>query len=143
MIVIPIEPYASDPVLLKALCAYRETRSEPYGAQLAVCRVIDNRVALAPVQGFKHTITDNILHPWAFSSFMSSDSNSSVYPQNGPTDQHPVWQSCLAAANSTEPDNTGGATFYYGPPATAPPNEWPPVEETVQIGVLHFCRIVS
>jgi spore germination cell wall hydrolase CwlJ-like protein len=136
-IVIPQEPYASDPVQLLALAIWRESRGESLAAKLGVAWTIRNRCSMAPAQGFKSDIAGNVLKPWAFSSFMQGDPNSVKYP--APTDQS--WLDSLAAAQAIEADPTMGAVFYYSAPRSQPPHEWGAVEHSADIGNLHFFRI--
>ncbi len=133
----PVEPYLSDERLLTALCVWRESRGESQLGKLGVVWTLRNRCSLAPAQGFKHTLTDNILKPWAFSSFNANDPNADKYPDASDAS----WQHCLAAVDSTEPDPTDGAVFYYSPPIPAPPPAWGHVAPTASIGNLHFCKI--
>jgi spore germination cell wall hydrolase CwlJ-like protein len=136
----PIDDYyVSDPTLLLALCVWREARGEPSAAKLGVAWVVRNRCAMAPAQGFKPDVAGNVLKPWAFSSFMTGDPNSRLYP--GPNDR--AWRDSLAAAQSDDPDPTGGAVFYYSAPVTEPPNAWGDVEHAADIGRLRFYRIVA
>lgn len=143
-VITPPEPYASDPTLLLALCIWRESRSEPIDAKRGVGWVIMNRCQMAPAQGFKHDIPGNILHPWAFSSFMEGDPNSVKYP----AESDPSWQeSRLAAESLGLVDPVGGAVFYFSPPLISPPLKhdgicaWGDVERTAILGALQFYRI--
>lgn len=137
-----LEPYASDPVLLLALCVYREARGEPIDAKLGVAWTIRNRCALAPAQGFKHDISGNILKPWAFSSFMESDPNSKVYPEESdPPADRQAWADSLTVARSVEADPTLGGIFYFSRPLTAPPAAWGEVQHCATIGGLQFYRL--
>lgn len=139
------EPYDSDPAQLLALCIWREARGESIAAKYGVAWVIMNRCKMAPAQGFKHDVPGNILHPWAFSSFMEGDVNATKYPE--PTD--PSWQDSLTVAESvtrTE-DPTNDAVFYFSLPLTSPPLKkdgtcaWGNVEHAASIGGLQFYRI--
>ena len=136
-VLMPIEPFLSDQHQLLALCIWREARNQPDAAMLGVAWTIKNRCSMAPREGFKADIAGNVLKPWAFSSFMEGDPNSTKYPEPGP-----VWDRCLAAARSAEADPTGSAVFYYSPPLMQPPSAWGSVEHSADIGELHFCRIV-
>lgn len=133
------EPYASDPEQLLALCIWREARGESLNAKLGVAWTIRNRCAMAPAQGFKPDITGNILHPWAFSSFMEGDPNAVRYPN--PYD--PSWQQSLQAARSAEADVTNGAVFYFSRPLLAPPLAWGLVRHTATIGGLQFWTVTT
>lgn len=133
----PREPYLSDPVQLLALCIWREARGESAAAKLGVAWTIRNRCALAPAQGFKHDVAGNILHPWAFSSFMEGDPNSTKYP--AADDQ--CWLDSLSVARSIDTDPTLGAVFYFSPPLTAPPKAWGAVIHSATIGGLNFYRV--
>lgn len=139
----PPEIYINDPIRLLALCAWREARGESLAAKLGVTWTVKNRCAMAPAQGFKPDIAGNILHPWAFSSFMAGDPNSLKYP----AESDPSWIDSLAAAKSVEADPTGNAVFYFSRPLTAPPKKedgtcaWGNVEHSATIDGLQFYRI--
>jgi hypothetical protein len=47
------------------------------------------------------------------------------------------------AAESNEPDPTGGAVFYFSRPLTEEPKAWGDVIRTADIGNLHFCGIAG
>lgn len=123
-----------------------------------------NRARMSPAQGFKGCHedellgeADNIIKPWAFSSFNADDPNSKRYPvqpdANGefPSDLEarlavdPVWQDCIAAATMPDDPVPPAAfyrvVFYFSPPLTAPPAVWGSVSEASHIGNLHFCCI--
>lgn len=138
MTVIPNPPYDKGP-LLAALCVWREARSESPTAKLGVVWVLRNRNAMAPAQGFRHTMDEEILRPWQFSSFNEGDPNSHLYPIG----ESPTWTECKQAVASDEPDPTGGAQFYFSLPLKEPPAAWGPVEISTVIGALTFCRIVE
>jgi hypothetical protein len=135
--VIPDPPFDQGDNLI-ALCVWREARGAPYAAKLGVVWTLRNRCAMAPQQGFKPTMAENILKPWAFSSFNPNDPNSHKYP---PSLEDPVWLDCLKAVNDPAPDPTGGAVFYFSRPLTEPPAAWGPVSEAPCIGGIHFCVI--
>ena len=95
---------------------------------------------MAPREGFKFTLDENILKPWAFSSFNSDDPNSTKYP----TPNEPSWLDCLHATRENgDYDPTDGAVFYFSLPLTAPPKAWGPVKISTVIGGLTFCTIDS
>ena len=135
----PEEPYLTNPTQLLALCLWRESRGESIAAKLGVAWVILNRTRMAPAQGFKHSIAENILHPGAFSSFLQGDPNATKYPQIG----DPSWGDCLSVAEAMGlSDPTFGACFYFSPPLTEPPvHQWGPVERTAVIGHLQFYKV--
>jgi len=130
-------PYRADPILLLALCIWREARGEPYAAKLGVAWVVRNRCTLAPQEGFKHTLVDNILKPFAFSSFNTGDPNSIKFPEDGDLN----WLDSIVAAESLEADPTMGACFYYSPPLTSAPMAWGKVTHSATLGVLQFYRL--
>lgn len=136
------EPYASDPTLLLALCIWREARGESHDAKVGVASVVMNRCVMAPAQGFKRSVTGNILHPWAFSSFMEGDPNAVKYPASGDsswTDSQLVAQNEMRNL-STDP--TDGAIFYHSnAEALPPPKDWGNVTFTGTIDHLHFFKI--
>lgn len=140
----PIEPYASDPTLLLALCIWREARGESLDAKIGVARTVINRCQVKG-QGFPSTISENILKPGQFSSFNEGDPNSTKYPEH----DDPSWRDSLKAAQeSGASDPILGAVFYFSPPLNAPPRlksgkcAWGDVEHTVSIGNLNFYRLV-
>jgi spore germination cell wall hydrolase CwlJ-like protein len=133
-------PYDTDDRLLLALCCWREARGECFDVQVGVARTVLNRVHAAPAQGFHRSIRENVLKPWAFSSFMEGDPNSVKYPAAFDLS----WKSCLAAVDSaltSDADITLGAVFYFSPPLTAPPHVWGNVRHTVDLGRLKFYAI--
>lgn len=138
-VITPHEPYASDQLLLTALCIWREARGESPLAKLGVAWTLRNRCAMAPLEGFRKTLTDNILHPGAFSSFSEGDPNATKYPLMS----DPSWAESLLAAHAGEADPTLGSVFYFSPPLTQPPSAWGDVEHAADIGRLHFYRIAS
>lgn len=138
MTIQPREPYLSDETSLAALCIWREARCVRPAGKLGVYWVLRNRCAMAPAQGFKPSISGNVLKPFAFSSFNADDPNSTLYPE--PTD--PSWIECLRAVASKQDDPTGGAVFYFsGPQNGPPPHAWGSVNHLADIGNLHFYGI--
>jgi hypothetical protein len=131
-----IEPFASDDDELLALCVWREARGESLAAKVGVVDVVRNRCKMAPAQGFKPTVRENILKPWAFSSFMVGDPNSAKYPGTGDRS----WVDSRTAATHEDPDTVDGAVFYYSLPLEAPPKAWGLVEFCVTMGGLHFFK---
>ncbi len=131
------EPWRSSEILLAALCVWREARGESIAAKRGVIDVLNNRCRMAPAQGFCKSIRDNILKPFAFSSFNPGDPNATKYP----IANEPAWLDSVHVAQTFAPDSTGGAVFYFSAPLTAPPHAWGPVEHTVTIGGLHFYRL--
>jgi hypothetical protein len=129
-----INKYLTNERLLAALCIWREARGESFRAKLGVFWVLKNRCSVSPREGFKKTLTENILKKWAFSSFNENDPNYSKYPE----DSDDSWVECLQAVDSPDPDPTDLAVFYYSKPLTAPPAAWGNVENTANIGGLHF-----
>lgn len=136
-------PYLDDSTLLLALCVYREARGECYDAKLGVANVVRNRVRLSPAEGFKRTVRENVLKPYAFSSFNDDDPNRNVYPLHIADTSNRAWQDCLRAAKSLDPDNTGGAVFYFSSPLVDPPPAWGKVKATVRLGDLSFFKMVA
>lgn len=137
MTVTPKPPYDTGD-MLTALCVWREARGEPLAAKQGVVWVLINRTRMAPAQGFKATIAENILKPWAFSSFNASDPNSQKYPAEGDAS----WaESQLAVESAGLVDPTNGAVFYYSKPISCPPKGWGKVEITAVIDGLTFCGL--
>lgn len=116
MTVTPNPPYDSG-TPLTALCVWREARGETQAAKNGVVWVLKNRCAMAPAQGFKPTMDEEILRNWQFSSFNSNDPNVNKYPVEG----DPSWTESLRAVQSDEPDPTGGAVFYFSRPLLEAP----------------------
>lgn len=158
MTVTPHTPFDQGEIL-QALCIAREARNGTYEAKLGVAWTLRNRCAMAPAQGFKSTMDENVLKPWAFSSF-SYDPNPHgdgnwypVMPDAGGafpgnlTDKlaaDPIWQDCLRAiresATGVPPAAFYRVSFYWSAPLTAAPvHEWGPTIESCCIGGLHFC----
>lgn len=137
-----IEPYKSSAYKLLALAIWREARGESIEAKMAIASVIHNRCAMAPAEGFGRTTTENILKPWAFSSFMAGDPNAGKYPV--PSD--PSWHDSLIAAQTVleqrSPDRSNGGVFYHDDSISAPA-AWGHVEACASIGRLRFYRLVS
>lgn len=137
--VTPQPPY-DEGELLTALCIWRESRGERYEAKRGVFCVLRNRCRMSPREGFKSTLQENVLKPWAFSSFNAGDPNCDKYPAS----DDPSWLDCLhAVRDNGDYDSTKGAQFYFSLPLTAPPHAWGPVEITAVIGGLTFCAIRS
>ena len=105
---------------LLALCIWREARNQNSMAQLGVKWVIKNRCTLAPREGFKKTISENIFKPYAFSSFNKNDPNVNKYPK--PDDA--AWLRILDIVRNDSPDPVDGAVFYFSPPIKTPPKAW-------------------
>jgi hypothetical protein len=135
--VVPTEPWIGD--MLTALCVWREARGCTLAAKHGVVWVLMNRTRMAPAQGFRSTIAENILKPWAFSSFNSNDPNCNRYPVGT---QDPSWaESQLAVESAGLVDPTNGAVFYFSKPLTEPPKGWGKVEITTVIDGLTFCAL--
>lgn len=141
----PVEPFLSDEKLLTALCVWRESRGVPYAAKLGVVWTLRNRCGMAPAQGFRHSLTENVLKPWAFSSFNANDPNSGKYPDLSKPDA--AWLDCLRAVEegtnpqATVPDTFLNCVFYWSPPLIEAPKAWGPVSEVSCLGSLHFCAL--
>lgn len=125
---------------LFVLCIWREARGEGLLGKRGVAHVIINRVDRPGWWG--HDVRSVILKPYQFSSFNASDPNADKWP----ADDDSALPDCVQAAQgafSATPDEdvTSGATFYFSPPLIAPPvKAWGPVEITVKIGNLTFCK---
>lgn len=134
--------FRRDPAQLLALCIWREARGETQLARVGVGKTVTNRCAIAPAQGFGHTIDTNVLKPYAFSSFNRGDVNASKFP----FDLDSTWQACQLAAkaaiDASHPDPTRGAIFYHDSSLTAAPHAWGPVKLTAEIGRLKFYNLV-
>lgn len=137
MTITPNAPYDKSP-LLPVLMVWREARGCPIPAKLGVVWTLRNRNAMAPAQGFKPTMDEEILRHSQFSSFNADDPNSTKYPDSL---DDPIWQDCQLAVDSDAPDPTGGAVFYFSKPITEPPAAWGDVDVSAVIGGLTFCRI--
>lgn len=115
-----LSSFLADENRLLGLCIWREARNQSSIAQLGVKWVIKNRCALAPREGFKKTISENILKPYAFSSFNNNDPNVNKYPK--PDDA--AWLRILDIVRNDSPDPVDGAVFYFSPPIKTPPKAW-------------------
>jgi len=137
--ILPRAPYNTGS-MLTALCIWREARGCSYRAKRAIFCVLRNRCRMAPAQGFHSLLDQNILKPYAFSSFNAGDPNSEKYPEKA---DDAVWLDCMHATESGNPndDVTNGAVFYFSDPVKEPPKAWGPVVITVVIDGLTFCAI--
>src|SRR5882757_6241922 len=137
-----IEPYKSSAYKLLALAIWREARGESIEAKMAVASVIHNRCVMHPAEGFGRTTSENILKPFAFSSFMEGDPNAYKYPAVA----DPSWHDSLIAAQTVleqrSPDRSCGAVFYHDDSISAP-STWGHVQPCAAIGRLRFYRLVS
>lgn len=131
------QPYEnlSELSLLELMC-WREAQNQGMVGKRGVCWVAKNRT-----RGGALTYHDVILKPWQFSSFNENDPNSKKWPE----DTDPSFAECCEAAIKVmlgqDFDITGGATFYFSPPLTEPPEkEWGPVVITLVSGQLTFCK---
>lgn len=132
------------PIVLFALCLWREARGELYTTKTGVAWTIRNRVKNPRWWG--HDWIGVILMPWQFSSFNHNDPNSSKFPMT--TD--PVWPECLEIASKvySEPptlyDNTAGAVSYFDASLDGDPPKWATDGsqiKTVDIGKIHFFKL--
>lgn len=139
MTVTPKPPFDSGDTLT-ALCVWREARGCNLLAKTSVVWVLMNRARMAPAQGFKPTIAENILKPWAFSSFNANDPNSQKYPLE--TD-HSWIESQEAVAAPGVVDPTNDAVFYFSSPLVEAPKGWGNVEVSAVIDGLTFCRLIA
>jgi spore germination cell wall hydrolase CwlJ-like protein len=127
-------------LILCAIDLWREAQNQPYSAMVGVACVCRNRVTptkdLVAVVSAKHQFS---------SMTQPGDVNLVKWPESN----DPVWPLCCQAVDAVFgadpiPDVTGGATFYFSPPLTEPPeNEWGPVAITIKLGALTFCKQVS
>ena len=132
-----ISPYARS---LAYICVWREMRSIP-DAQQAVTWVILNR-AMRWNDNLDEAIVHEITRPWAFSSMTAkSDPQLRIWPQHS-TAFDTVAANVDAVLDGQVSDPTGGATFYFSMPLTAPPTEWGQVEKTLQIQSVQFYKVV-
>jgi spore germination cell wall hydrolase CwlJ-like protein len=128
-------PQDDYPMVLAALCVWREARGEAYSAMLGVACVLRNLLA---VEG---DLVRVITRRDQFSSMtFHGDPNLIEWPQA----QDGAFRMCSMAVSSIlgslSPDITGGATYYFSPPLEEPPPGWGPVTVTVTLGHLTFCR---
>src|SRR5271170_5366480 len=108
------------PLALVAIALWREAQNQTDAAILGVACVMRNRVTLA------HDIVHVVTQPWQFSSMTApGDANLIKWPETGDA----AFVRCCAVVDSVfgsapVADVTGGATFYFSPPLTAPPSAW-------------------
>lgn len=119
-----------------ALCIYREARGESPEARRAVGCVIRNRVQ-RPAWWGKDWFSV-VTKSFQFSSFNKGEPNSVVFGAPG----DPVWEDCYNAAldviNGTQPDITGGATFYFSVPIQIEPVWATKYKHLCDIGAFRF-----
>jgi|SRR5271155_1634815 len=125
------------PLVLAAECLWREAQNQPYSAMLGALCVMRNRIT--PEHDLVYVVTQRR----QFSSMTApGDPNLVKWPESNDV-AFPVCCQAVDAVFGTEPaaDPTGGATFYFSPPLTEPPEEeWGPVTITVKLGALTFCK---
>src|SRR5277367_6025012 len=106
------QPYAQlSDLELCSLCVWREARGEGLLGKRGVAHVIKNR---ADAPGWWGTsISQVILHPFQFSSFLESDPNSGKWPE----DNDPSYSDSLTVSEDVlvngDEDITNGATSYF------------------------------
>src|SRR5690242_18548874 len=129
------------PIVLLALCIWREARGEPFDAKVAVAWSVRNRVIRPRWWG--HSFEGCILMPYQYSSFNRADPNSTKLPASS----DPSWVDSLTIAisvyqgNSTFSDKSCGADSYYDRSLDGNPPEWAASAiHTADVGSLHFFR---
>jgi len=129
------------PVILLALCIWREARGEPFDAKTAVAWSIRNRVNRPRWWG--HTFESCILMPYQYSSFNRNDPNSAKLPVSS----DPNWTDALTIAidvylpTPTLGDKSCGADSYYDRSLDGCPPEWAAqANHTADVGAFHFFR---
>lgn len=126
----------SYPLIIGALCVWRESRGEPYIAKVGVWWVIKNRAAAIHIG--EDDMVAVVTKPWQFSSFNASDPNVTKFPRELDT----AWLDCLTIVEGTDADVTGGATNYHSLPDGVPwPNWADPSKLTVTIGKFKFYKL--
>lgn len=124
------------PLILGALCVWREARGENYISKLGVWWVIKNRAAALHIPD--DTIAAVVTRPKQFSSFNQNDPNVIQYPR---ALDH-AWLDCLSVVEGVDTDPTGGATNYHSLPDGVPwPNWADPKKLTVTIGKFKFYKL--
>src|SRR5271168_2349847 len=113
------QPYAQlSDLELTSLAVWRESRGEGLLGKRGVAHVIFNRASNPSWWGT--SIQTVILHPFQFSSFLESDPNSSLWPE----DNDPSYSDSLTVAEDVlvngDEDITRGATSYYDISIPAP-----------------------
>lgn len=102
-----IESY---PVILTALCLWREARNQPDDAKRGVLWVILNRAQV----GFRGTDPVTvILAPYQFSSFNANDPNAHLMPNPKNAGDWAAWVQCCNVVDNPGSDPTGGAVMYH------------------------------
>ena len=113
--------YSSDPRRLMALMLGREGRGGTEDFRRACGKVVLNRCASAPREGFHKDVIGNILKPWAFSSFAAPGQVAVGNQLWFPDETSAQWRELLAEADDAlddTPDPSHGAVFYFTPPCS-------------------------
>lgn len=129
------------PVILLALCVWREARGEIFTAKQAVAWSIRNRVNRPRWWG--HSFESCILMPYQYSSFNRTDPNAAKLPVS--TD--PNWADALKIAidvygqTPALQDTSCGADSYYDKSMDGAPPEWAAhASHVADVGNFHFFK---
>lgn len=117
-----------------ALTVWAEARGEPYAGQVAVARVIRNRVRL----GWAHDVVGVVLAPYQFSCYNTQDPNRLAAARIDSDD--PEVQSARRAWEESETNDAGigDAVMYYAPRGVDHPPSWATKEKFVITIGHHF-----
>ena len=126
------------PEFLKALCVWREARSEPEAARRGVLWTIMNR---ASRKYFGDDAVSVITWPWQFSSFNHNDPNATQMPTPKKGADWRAWLECCALVDDPGEDPTGGAVLYESIMDPDKRPKWAdPQNQTFASGAIRFYR---
>ena len=97
------------PVILAALCVWREARDQSEAARRGIWHVLQNRVG-NPM--FRPSLVRVVLQPWQFSSFNAGDPNATKFPNEAVALDWIAWQEILEIASNPGDDPTGFSCYY-------------------------------
>ena len=120
-----------------AITVWAEARGEPYLGQVAVARVIRNRIK----QGWAHDAAGVVLQPYQFSCWNTQDPNRLAAARMSSED--PEVQSCQKAwaESATNDAGIGEAVMYFAPRAVSQTPKWAtPDKHVVTISHHEFYR---
>ncbi len=138
-----MDPTLTTTQFMEALALFREGRGESKPAKAAMLAVIRNRAA-DPQHRWPRNTVSVIVQPLQFSSFNSSDPNSTVWPvPGGSPGSWQAWCDCCDVVTvPMTADPTEGATNYEAIAEGNPRPAWAdPLKLTVKIGKTRFYKL--
>jgi hypothetical protein len=101
------------PLILAAICIWREARGESVEARRGIFWCIQNRVAAKRFPPHATpSLVATILQPWQFSSFNANDPNSVKFPNPANALDWQAFLECCEIVETPGDDPTAGALFY-------------------------------